>query len=654
MSESIETKQEFTGAQGTARYWAIELQAADDEEKDWRKEGREVLERYRAEEGHVAVGREKRFNILYSNVETLKGTLFARMAKPDVRRRYLDQDPAGRKVATLLERALEYSNDVNDEEDIIAACIEDSLLPGRGVIWVEYERVEVEVERLAPVMDGDVMRVDEFGVPVVEPVMETETGDQRCWFEYLHWEDYRESPAKRPEDVRWKARRHLYSRQQLRDEKFNKADDVPLNWTPKKDKKDIEDVFKRAEVWEIWCKETRKRYYVVKGFPTILREEDDPYGLEKFFPTPHALVPFKTNGSGVPIPEYRFYKHQADELDRLTTRIARLTDALRRRGVYDSAVAELSKLAEAGDNVFIPSENFASLAQKGGLQGAFQVEDISGMAQVLAGLYQQREQLIQSIYEVTGISDVIRGATDPDETATAQRLKGQFGSMRLKKRQGAVQRYIRDLYRIRAEMVGEQYEPHVLQEMTGIPVDDEMLQIMRADKLRSYRIDIETDSTVFEDAEAEKTGRIEFVNTLGAFLEKALPVATAAPELTPLIFQAMEFMVRGWKIGREFEDVIEEAKQQVMQAQQQKAQMAQQAPPDPKMIEVEQKAKAKQAELQMQGQMGAAKLQQEAQADMARLQQEGQIKREEMVLDAEITREKNAMDAEAKAQQVTI
>ena len=638
MSEQIESMDDYQGSAGMAKYWTIELNAADDEETDWRKESEDVIDRYRAGRELVAIGREKKFNILWSNTETLKGALFARMAKPDIRRRYLDRDPAGRQVAEVLERALEYSADVHDEKDIIAGAIEDYLLPGRGTVWVVKEDVTIDV----PI-------VDELGFETGETV--EEIGDQRVFFEYVHWEDYRESPAKRPEDVRWRARRHLMTRENLRELSPDQADLIPLNWTPTDKKYESDDVFRRAEVWEIWCKDTRKRYYVVKGYTKLLVEEKDPYELQNFFPTPKPLISIKTNGTGVPVPEFRLYQDQADELDRITTRIAKLTDGLRRRGIYDGSVPELAKLAEASDNTFVPADNYANLTQKGGLANAMQTEDISQTAGVLTGLYQQRAQLIQTIYEVTGISDVIRGSTNPNETATAQRLKGQFGSMRLKQRQDQVQIFIRNLYRIRAELIAEHFQPYILQNMTGLQVTPEMLQIMRSDKLRSYRVDVETDSTVFEDAQMERQSRIEFVNTLGSYMEKALVIVQSAPDLTPIAFQALEFMVRGFKIGREFEDLIDEAKQNSMQQMQQQMQMRQQMqqqgpPPDPKMIEAQQKAQLKNVELQQKGQLKSAELQQKGQLEMAKMGQDAQLSREQMAVNAQIAREKNMTDAE--------
>jgi hypothetical protein len=288
-------------------------------------------------------------------------------------------------------------------------------------------------------------------------------------------------------------------------------------------------------------------------------------------------------------------------------------------------VKELKRLATAGDNQFIPVENWQALASKGGLQAAFQTEDISGIAAVLRELYAQRDMLVQGIYELTGMSDIMRGASDPAETFGAQRLKAQFGSTRIRRRQRAVQKWIRDLYKLKAEIIAEHFEPQKLSEITGIAVSPEIVDVLRSDKLRGYRIDIETDSTVFEDEAALKEQTVEVMTAVGSFMREALPVVQAVPELSPLAFEMLEMGVRQLKRGRALEDVIEQAKQAVLQkvaqAQQQAQQQQQQPqappPPDPKAL-------AEQAR--------AATIQAKAQADMTLGAQEMQVRQQELTL----------------------
>ena len=615
-----ETRDEIEVSQGTSKYWQMELDAADAAEDDWRRRGHQVVERYRDERNvNVLTDYDKKFNILWSNTETLKGALFAKMAKPDVRRRFPDGNPITRQISKVIERVLDYGMDIYDEKKTVQSALEDYLLPGRGVVWVVYDPVFVKET-------VQTESINEFGEVVITEVEEERVAEQRCYFEYVHWEDYRENVAKRPEDVSWKARRHLWTRDELDERGFDDAYDIPLNWSPDSEEEDYDEVFKRAEIWEIWDKTKLKRYYVSKGYPKILMETDDPYGLEHFFPTPTPLVAVRTNDTNVPIPEYTLYQDQADELDRVTTRIANLIEGLKRRGVYDASVPELSHLAEAGDNDFVPSENFTQLAQKGGLAAVFQQEDITPISTVLQGLYTQRQQILETIYEVTGISDLIRGSTKASETATAQQLKARFGSMRMRKRQEDIETYIRDLFRIKAEIVAEHYEPEILQNITGLQVMPEMIQIMRDDKLRSYSIDVATDSTVFMDEEEEKRTRIEFLNTMGSYLERAVQIATANPLLTPIAFQSLRFLVGAWKVGRDFEDTIDMTEQQITQ----QAQQAMQAPPQPSPEEMMTKEKV-QAELmkeQMKQQGKMADIQSKERATLTKIASEEQQSRE--------------------------
>ena len=624
---SEETRSKLELEQGTAQYWHIELNNADKTEEDWRRRGRKVIERYRDERNvdTYGMGSEKKFNILWANTETLKGALFAKMAKPDVRRRFPDNNPVTKNIARVLERTLAYANDVYNANKPIESALEDYLLPGRGVVWVVYDPVFVkEMVQME--------QINEMGERVIIEVEEERVAEQRCYFDYVHWEDYRENPAKRPEDVSWKARRHLWTRDELKDKGFSNVEDIPLDWSPDSDEEnyEAEEVFKRAEVWEIWDRVKYKRYYVARNYDKILRVDDDPYELQDFFPTPTPMIAVRTNDTSVPIPEFTLYQDQAEELDRVTTRISNLIEGLKRRGVYDASVPELSHLANAGDNDFIPSENFSLLAQKGGLAGVFQQEDISPIGMVLQGLYQQRTQILEIIYEVTGISDLLRGNTKASETATAQQLKAQFGSMRMRKRQEEIERYIRDLFRIKAEIVAEHYEPEILQAITNIQVTPEMIQIMRDDKLREYNIDVETDSTVFADENAEKQTRIEFLQAMGGYLEKAIAISNANPMLTPIAFQSLRFLVGAWKVGREFEEIIDQTEQQIMQQMQQ----AMQAPPQPSEAE-------KIAQARIQGELMREKMKQEGK--LADIQAKSGAEMTKIQSEAELSRERNAL-----------
>jgi F0F1-type ATP synthase membrane subunit b/b' len=87
----------------------------------------------------------------------------------------------------------------------------------------------------------------------------------------------------------------------------------------------------------------------------------------------------------------------------------------------------------------------------------------------LKELNDQRNASKQVIYEITGISDIMRSASDPNETFGAQKIKTQWGTQRLQRMQKEIQRYIRDLIRMKAEIIAEKFQIETLEKMTLLP-----------------------------------------------------------------------------------------------------------------------------------------------------------------------------------------
>jgi hypothetical protein len=580
-----ETDKPGMSPEKASQHWQLQLALAEREVKDWHDYGAKIQSRYRADKDSLGRSKRagKRFAILYSNTETLKSALYARTPKPDVRRRYGDRNPVARTAAEIIERTLGYCADNTGHDRAYRAGVHDVCLPGRGVVWLVYEAQTAEVPDIDPMT----------GVPTGQMV--EQIADQKVTEEHVFWQDFLWEPGRAWRDVQWVARRHKMSRDDLKANGFENPEDVPLNWSPDvtdKTARDTPDALKRAEVWEIWCKRTKTRYWVVKGHTKALRIDPDPYELEDFWPLAEPLSAVLGTDSYVPTPYFAEYEDQADDLDEMTARISNLIKALKRRGIYDSSIQELKRLATAGDNVFIGVDGAKfNLATKGGtLANVFAVEDPKPIADVLVGLYEQRDRLVAAIYEVSGISDIIRGSSNPNETATAQNIKAQFGSMRLRDSQREVQRWVRDSYRIKAELICTNFTPERLAEICGMNAEDptfqEAVQVLKSDQRRGYQIDIETDSTVFEDAEAEKNARVEVLGAMGQFAQQWMPVVQlGGPPMLKLVGEMMSHGVRGMKAGRSLEDTIDEAFEAMG------AQMAQQAqqppPPDPAMVQIE-------------------------------------------------------------------
>jgi hypothetical protein len=593
--------------------WIRELDAADKTEKKWREQADKIVSLYK-DQRKEAEGTQttRRFNILYANTEVLKGALYSRCPTPDVRRRWLDRDTVGRLAALILNRAVTATIEFTDLHGTLKQVVSDMVLPGRGQACVKYkptinsyeDRVAVDAPAEGVTLPEDVKQ-DEQGYFRMEAVEEVVA--EKVEIDYVEWKFFRMSPAKRWKKVRWIAYGELMTRDDLVKLCGKEiGNQVALNWIPPgMEDNEQNEIFKRALVWNIYNLTERKCIVVCEGYKDApLKEIEDPLKLEGFFPSPAPLYAISTTDSMVPVPEYTVYQDHALDLDALEERIAVLTDALRRRGVFDKSVPELEEMAKSSDNKFIGIEDYSKFAEKGGLDSAFQEYDLSNLASVLAELMKQAEAKKAQIYEIVGISDIMRGATKANETLGAQQLKDQWGSVRISPRQDDVQRFARDVIRLVAEVIAEHFSAQTLQQMTGIelplndsdkatrqaanpedpagkrPTWEKVLQVLRSDKLRSFKINIETDSTIKGRADQEQKNRIELIGNVTGFLEKALPAVQAGLVPKKVASELLMFGVRAFPAGSQLEELLDEwasggvdellqGKQQAPQGQQQ-------------------------------------------------------------------------------------
>jgi hypothetical protein len=611
---------------GTASAIIDEITAYEREYQSWEKRGDEIVKRYRDEVNIASTNAEvinRTFNILWANTEVLAPTLYSRLPKVEVQRRYKDKDPVGRAAALIAERAGSYILETTSSNEVLKCNVQDLLLPGRACAWVKYEAVTEDQPVVDPMSGQPAM--DEDGKPATQPVKVSE----KCEPIYIYWKDFGHSPRRTWAEVPRVWRRSYMSRAELVKRFGEKlGQELPLDREPVDKENGIDEMKSQATIYEVWCKDSGKVKWVHKSQPQILEEIDPPIDLEGFWPCPRPLWSVMTNNTLVPVPLFALYQDQAAELDKITNRIGRLTDALKIVGVYDSSVPELQRLLQPNgvpNNALVPVENWAGLSEKGGMKGAVDFVPIDMIATVLLQSYEARERVKQTIYEITGLSDIIRGATDPGETLGAQQLKSQYGSIRIRNLQNEVARFSRDIARIVVEIVVEMYEPATIYAMIGgqgfMPEQEFIagMELLRNDKLRSFHVDIETDSTIALDEQQDKQSAQEFVTVMGGLLNQAGPLVAQAPELAPLIGETMMFLVRRFRAGRTLESTIEQAMDAIVQ----KVSQPQEPQPDPKLLIEQEKTKQEQLKLQFQ----AGEKDKDRQLEMMRFGQEIEVKR---------------------------
>jgi len=642
----VETRAETdTGGPEVVRFWREQLRLAGEEEKKWRETALDAVKTY---EHDSDSNTPQRFNILYSNMETLAPSVYNSAPIPDIRRRYNEGGPVDMVASQALERAVSYFLDAYDFDAEMNPTVLDGLLVGRGVARV----------RLEPQMD------DMGGVAGIE-----------VHTEHVHWEDYRQSPAGQWRDVRWIAYRHLFTREQLVKLNPEIGGQVQLGVAVdgQRDKegqpKNIPDIYKRSVCWEIWDRERREVLFISEDWSDEpIAQVPDPYGLKGFWPQPKPYYDVMSSTSLKPVCPYAIYKAQAAELNKVTKRIMSLASAVKMTGVAAGQASFLKALQDAEDGVLVPISDIdmqgVLSSGAGDLSKIIWLWPIEKTVAVLRELLSYRETIKATIYEITGISDIIRGATDPNETLGAQQLKSQWGSLRLQRRQKDVQRLCRDLVRLKSELISEKMPIEQLAQLSNItlptaeekaqaqqqmmmiqqamqqaqqmgaqippemqaqgqqammqaqevlakPSWDDVHALLSTDAMRCYRVDIETDSTIREDVTRSQQQISQFVMSIGQLMQGALPIMQAKPDMVPVILATLKATARTFKLGRELEDAIEKVGPEISPPQPP-------APPpeDPRearAAEQEEAERGREHEREMQGMQGDQQMQQQAQ-----------------------------------------
>lgn len=577
--------------------WIREIDAYDRSMQNWTKRGKQITRRYmdQGNEDGDQQRESRKFAILWSNVETIRPALYARTPQATASRRYKDNDPTAKTASELLERGLNYALDANDFDATLQDVVQDLLLPGRGTLWVRYEPVMKMVTPPPDPVTGEQMK----------PMQQLEY--ERVLAEYVDWRDFGHTVARTWREV-WGVWRRVYlSRKDLQERFPAMASKVPLNHKPvgenDQGQTGAPSTVARAEVFEIWSKRDRKVYFISKGMPEPISVEDPFLHFDGFFPCPRPVYASKTTKKLVPTADYVYYQDQAEEIDKLTERIGKMGDVLKLAGLYpgdeksNNAVERL--LDPTTDSMLIPIDQWTAFAERGGIKGVIEWLPIDMVIDVLQGCIEARKQLIEDVYQITGISDILRGVTEASETATAQNIKSQWGSLRIRDRQKEVARFARDAIRLMAEVMAEVFQPETLQQMTGIGVTPEVMALLRNDMVRCFRIDIETDSTIEPNEQEEKQGATEFVGMVGQFLQQAMPAVQAAPQMMPMLGEMLMFVVRKFRAGRSLEDVIEKTMGEMAQ----QAMQPKPPPPDPAMAKIQGDMEINKQRVQMDAQL---------------------------------------------------
>lgn len=506
------------------------------------------------------------YNILYSNTEVLLPSLYSATPKPDIRSRFkgVELKPLPQVIERFLTIAADSASPGGESFDCaMLDCVLSALVPGMGYIRIKY--------------------IKDRSFPLIP-----ESGH----FKTLIW-----AKANRWSKVPWIAFKHAMRKEQMFSQ-FEIEDVDKVHFQPDPDADD--ETRDSCIIYELWDKVNKKVYFLSEQWgPRELKETDDPLGLENFFPTPGPLLLTMKPGKLEPTPLYDYYRNQAEELNRVTVRLNKVLSAIRVRGAYNSLMGEdLKKLLSADEleNELVAASEAALLAQSGGFDKHIWLLPIERFITVAQELYRARESIKQVIYEITGISDIIRGSSQASETATAQDLKNKWGTVRLRKMQTTVANYARDLFRMIVDCGSTSVSAEKWKEIVQLPIPTEkeqsvarqqimylqqtmqmqpqvpgqppppppdpallaaaqgptmeqILEKISSDMSRTFVINIQTSSTVDLDTAQDKAEVGEFMNAMGQLMSGLGPLTTLGPSGLQAAKQILIAVCQRYKFG---------------------------------------------------------------------------------------------------------
>jgi hypothetical protein len=609
MTDEIESSEAQTPKE-KYDYWSAELQTSEKARKSWWKRSDKIVNNYIGK--NPASQTEDslfRLNLFHSNVTTLSDMLYGNTPKIDVSRRYAQaNDDVGRVAAEMIERLLniDVSERSAETDAVFKAALQDRLLGGLGCVKARYV---VETEEV-PVMD-------EFGQPMVGedglPMMEEKVVFEDAPIDYYYWGDILWGWCRTWADMPWIAFRS-YMTEDEATERWGEAAAENMDFKKQtrqtgdegvEDPEENDSAWLRAEVWEIWCKETRTVHWITKGHKEQLEEKPDLLELSNFWPVPPFLLANPTTSLYTPTPDYTLAEDLYNEIDGLQTRITTLTEAVKAVGVYNSAAANIAQMFDGMDNQLIPVENWALFGENGGVAGQIDWVPIEAVTNALRELVGQRDNTIQLLQQTTGMTDVMRGSLDNQYEGVGQtQEKSKYGSVRIQALQEQFALFAGGAMQIKAEIISRHFSPETIFKRANMQysVDEELVPpaielIKNPDEAR-IRVAIRPESIAMVDHNAVKNERTEYLNAVSTYMQSAQGIIDADPAAKPFVLQLLQWGLAGFKGASEIEGVIDKA----IEASQ-KAAEEQEGKPDPAQAEAQ--AASQLEQMKQQGAMQA-------------------------------------------------
>lgn len=600
MSEPTSEEQFTDTPTGWAARFKTEFASARKALEPWHKEAREALDAY--------LGKGKKCGIYTADSQTQEAMLYGELPQVGVSRRFADaKDDVARVGAEIQERIL--NSDIETREDGFARSLahvtHDRQHAGFGLARVRYERGEPVVSEAQPAQLGPPDPMTGVAPELAPAVPATQTfPNEQAETDYVHWQDFLYPVCRTWEEVPWIAFGNDLSPKDV-ERRFGPevAKALPVPGKSKEDGK-APTPWTRFRVWEVWVKEERQVFFFCEGYDSVLVPVGvaagenggipDPLKLKKFWPCPEPIIANTDTRQLLPKPDYALYKTRYESIDTLDERIDMLEEAVRVVGAYDKSNTALATMLSGDSMRMIPVDNWAMLAEKGGIKGVVDWFPLEQVVNALSVLRDMRAEKVDSLRQLTGMADIMRGqASEVGTTATADRITARFASVRMQKRQKELARFATDLQQLRAEVMALHFDESTYlarcncENTNDAQVAPQAVKLLKSE-FSKYRIEVKPEAISMTDFDALKQERTEVIVAISQFMQGVQPIVQALPAALPMVLGILQWMVAGIRGGGDIESLLDAAIAKANEA----AQQPQQAQPDPKLAQISAKSQA--------------------------------------------------------------
>lgn len=237
--------------------WSAKIEGRAKEQKEYEDAVKRSLKLMRLDKDSRKDRGSKKsvMNVAWANYEVMRPTIYAQPPKPVVVPRFGGGDQRGSLdiACQAIERATETMIERGDLHETLRFVRDELLKAGRGAAWARY-------------------------IPAMSDTM-----PERVCFDTVSWRDYLEGFAETWSKVPWVARRVPMTKSAFEKRFPGKKDECSVSFGDDTRNKEILDNSAGVcDVWEIWCKESRKTLFMAKDATAMLECSEPILNLEGF------------------------------------------------------------------------------------------------------------------------------------------------------------------------------------------------------------------------------------------------------------------------------------------------------------------------------------------------------------------------------------